>query len=138
MDSIEPNLKVANVDYTLIELQVLDLINEHRAQLGLPELDSVDEGSIQAATHNEHMISNDEVCHDFFGSRYEALVKGVKASAVSENVAYGYNSAQAVVEAWLRSEGHKNNIEGDFTHFGISVKEANNGKMYFTNIFVRK
>ena len=138
IDSADLTSKVPPVSYTSIELQVLDLVNAYRVEQGLPELQSVDEGSIQAAAHNEHMITNDEVCHDFFGTRYEALVKGVQARAVSENVAYGYNSAEAVVNAWIKSEGHKKNIEGDYTHFGISVKAGKDGKLYFTNIFVRK
>jgi uncharacterized protein YkwD len=137
-DSANLTSPVASVNYSSIELQILDLVNTYRLEQGLSELGSVDEGSVQAASHNEHMISNDEVCHDFFGSRYEALVKGVQAKAVSENVAYGYSSAEAVVNAWIKSEGHKKNIEGDYTHFGISVKEGKDGKLYFTNIFVRK
>ena len=136
--AVDSNSNVAEVNYTSIELKVLDLVNTYRVEKGFPELDAVNEGSIQAASHNEHMIINDEVCHDFFGSRYEALVKDVQAKAVSENVAYGYNSAEAVVEAWIKSEGHKENIEGEYTHFGISIKEGKEGKLYFTNIFVRK
>lgn len=126
------------VEYSSIELEVLDLVNAYRIDKGLTKLHFLDEGSVQAATHNEHMIDAEEVCHDFFASRYGALVKNADAKAVSENVAFGYSSAGAVVNAWIKSDGHRENMEGDHTHFGISIKEGKDGKFYFTNIFVRK
>ena len=138
MDSANLTTKVAPVKYSTLELDVLDLINDYRAQKGLSELALLDEGSIQAASHNDHMINSEEVCHDDFASRYQALVNEVKAKAVSENVAYGYRTAEAVVNAWIKSEGHRANIEGNHTHFGLSVKQGKDEKLYFTNIFVRK
>ncbi len=137
-DSADLTTKVAPVTYSSIELDVLELINAYRSQQGLNTLMFLDESSWQAASHNEHMIATDEVCHDDFGSRYEALVNSVEAKAVSENVAYGYKTAEAVVNAWIKSDGHKKNILGDHTHFGISIKKDKEGKLYFTNIFVRK
>ena len=138
LDSADLTTTVTPVSYSDLELEVLDLVNAYRSQQGLSELQAVNEGSVQAASHNDHMISSNEVCHDYFGSRYQALVQQVKAEAVSENVGYGYRTADAVVNAWINSEGHRENILGDFTHFGISVKEGKDGKFYFTNIFVRK
>lgn len=138
MDSANLNAKVTPVDYSSFELEVLDLVNDYRTEQGLSELAFLDESSVLAAAHNDHMIHNNEVCHDDFGSRYQTLVQDVHAKSVSENVAYGYSSARAVVNAWIKSDGHKDNMLGDHTHFGISVKLAGNGKYYFTNIFVRK
>lgn len=141
LEEVESGALSANispVEYSSFELEVLELINEYRSTKGLPELLAMDEGSVQAATHNDHMIEADEVCHDFFGNRHEALVKGAGAKAVSENVAFGYRSATAVVNAWIKSESHRVNMEGDHSHFGISIKEDKDGKFYFTNIFIRK
>lgn len=137
-DSANLTTKVSPVHYTSIELDVLDLVNAYRAQNGLSQLTSLDEGSRQAANHNVHMIENEEVCHDDFAIRYNALVEIEHAKAVSENVAFGYSSAEAVVNAWINSDGHRENMLGDHTHFGISIKEGNDGRFYFTNIFVRK
>lgn len=137
-DSANLATKPAPVNYSNIELDVLALVNSYRAQQGLSELISLDESSIQAAGHNEHMIEGNEVCHHYFGDRYEALVNTVQAKAVSENVAFGYRTADAVVNAWIKSDGHRKNLEGDHTHFGVSVKEGKDGKLYFTNIFLRK
>lgn len=138
MNSADLATKLSPVEYSSIEIEVLELVNAYRAQQGLSELVYLDEGSIQAASHNQHMIENDEVCHDFFGNRYQALVNSVNAKAVSENVAFGYRTAEAVVNAWIKSDGHHKNMMGEHTHFGISVKEGKDSKLYFTNIFVKK
>lgn len=138
LETADLSTKPASVEYSSIEMEVLELVNAYRTEQGLSELAYLDEGSVQAASHNAHMIEKNEVCHDFFGSRYQALVSSVNAKAVSENVAFGYRTADAVVNAWIKSDGHRKNMEGDHTHFGISVKEGNDGKSYFTNIFVKK
>lgn len=138
IDSANLTAQPAPIAYTDIEHDVLELVNNYRLAQGLTSLQYLDEGSVQAASHNQHMIENNEVCHDFFGNRYQALVKSVNAKAVSENVAFGYRTADAVVNAWIKSDGHRKNLEGEHTHFGISVKEGKDGKLYFTNIFVKK
>ncbi|WP_277874299.1 CAP domain-containing protein [Flavobacterium cauense] len=43
-----------------------------------------------------------------------------------------------MVTAWINSPAHKANMEGDYTHFGIAVKTNPEGKLYFTNMFIRK
>ena len=136
--SAEFTSEVLPVDYSDLELEVLDLVNDYRAANDLPQLEFLDEISKQAQNHNLHMIETNEVCHDDFADRYSLLVQSVRAKAVSENVAFGYRTADAVVAAWVKSEGHKKNLDGEFTHFGISVKEDAEGKFYYTNIFVQK
>ncbi len=125
------------LNYSAVEMEVLDLVNAYRMEKGLSQLDYMDDISRQAMDHNTHMLENNEVCHHDFPSRYTALVNGVGAKAVSENVAFAYRSAEAVVNAWIKSDGHRINMEGDHTHFGISVKEDQDGKPYYTNIFIR-
>ena len=71
-------------------------------------------------------------------SRYQTLVKDVHAKAVSENVAYGYSSAEAVVNAWIKSEGHRENMLGDHTHFGISIKAGKRRKILLHQHFCKK
>lgn len=138
IETADLTTKLAPVSYSSIELDILELVNAYREQQGLSELFYLDEGSVQAATHNEHMIEGNEVCHHFFGDRYQALVNSVNAKAVSENVGFGYRTAEAVVNAWIKSDGHRKNMEGEHTHFGISVKEGKDSQLYFTNIFVKK
>jgi uncharacterized protein YkwD len=84
------------------------------------------------------MIEHDNVSHDNFYQRKTYLVSNVGANKVSENVAYGFTSAESVVNAWLNSDGHRANIEGNYTDFDISAEQNSEGKWYYTNIFVKK
>ncbi|CAM4309717.1 CAP domain-containing protein [Gillisia hiemivivida] len=138
----EAQLKTANLSnsiaYTSLESEILNGVNKYRESIGMKALARVDEVTYQADDHTVYMTSNEVVNHDNFNVRYSNLVSEVGAKAVAENVAFGYGNADAVVKAWIASEGHRVNIEGDFTHFGISVDKDKNGKNYFTNIFMRR
>lgn len=138
----ETSIKTADlvdyITYSSIEREILVAVNEYRRGNGLNELGTIDGITLQAVDHNNYMIQNKKVSHDNFDKRYIALVNDIGAKAVSENIGFGYRTAEAVVSAWLKSDGHKNNIEGDFTHFGISVDQDEEGKNYFTNIFVKR
>ncbi len=145
-DSISPEknaeLKTANlVDafaYTQIEVDILTAVNDYRESKGLSTLKRVDEITLQAESHTVYMVEKNAVNHDNFNVRFKNLVDEIGAKSVSENVGFGYSTASAVVRAWIESEGHLANIEGDFTHFGVSVEQDKNGRNYFTNIFVRR
>ncbi len=126
------------VTYSQIEIDVLEAVNDHRISKGLSSLKRVDEITFQAYDHNEYMIQQKKVSHDNFSTRYTNLVNEIGAKAVGENIAYGYRTAGAALKGWLNSEGHSENMEGDYTHFGISVAQDEDGKNYFTNIFVRR
>ncbi len=131
-------LKATELEAKTIEVEILDLINDHRLSLGLnPLIDMMLVKSV-AYTHTDYMVDNDEVSHANFFERSNYLKQNAGAQKVSENVAYGYSSAESVVRAWLKSEGHKANIEGDFTNFDVSAEVNAEGKWYYTNIFIKK
>jgi len=129
---------VLNYDYNSAELETMTLINNYRVSIGLNALEKINHVSYKSEEHDNYMIVNNVVNHDDFISRSENIIKVLGATRVSENIAYNYKSAQGVFDAWLKSTDHKKNIEGDFTHFGISIREnPANGKKYYTNIFVK-
>lgn len=130
---------VENYEYNQSELKLVNLINEHRQSLNLRPLQSINHISFKSGEHNAYMIQNNVVNHDFFEERSNNLIQVLGAVRVSENVAYNYNTPEAAVNAWLNSPGHKANIEGDFTHFGISVSvDPESGRKYYTNMFIKK
>lgn len=136
-DSKSPSI-VLNYEYSPVELETMALINDYRVSIGLKTLEKINHVSYKSEEHDNYMIANNVVNHDDFVARSENIMKVLGAKKVSENIAYNYNSAKGAFEAWLKSEGHKQNIEGDFTHFGISIREnPANGKKYYTNIFVK-
>ena len=121
-----------------IEVEILALINQYRVDKGLSSLDQMDVIKAQAYTHTDYMIEQAKPSHDNFFKRSKYLKEHSGAKRVSENVAYGFSSAQSVVNAWVNSEEHKKNMEGDYTHFQISAELSEDGKWYFTNMFIKK
>jgi len=123
---------------TSFENEILELLNDHRLSVGLNSLEKMDLIKSQTFSHTDYMVENQTVSHDYFFERSTFLKKNAGAQKVTENVAYGYTSAESLVNAWLKSEGHKANIEGDFSNFDISAEKGTDGKWYYTNIFIKK
>jgi uncharacterized protein YkwD len=121
-----------------IEIEIMELINAHRITVGLNTLQDHNTVKAVAFTHTDYMIAVDNVSHDNFFERKQSLQVNADANIVSENVAYGFSSAASVVNAWLNSPSHKDNIEGDYTDFDISAEQNSEGKWYFTNIFIKR
>ena len=135
-DAIE--LSLITPQTKTIEIQILELINNHRLSLGLNALSDMTLVKSVAYSHTDYMVDNNEVSHANFYKRSDYLKANAGAIKVSENVAYGYSSAETVVRAWLKSDGHRANIEGDYTSFDVAAEENAEGKWYYTNIFIKK
>jgi uncharacterized protein YkwD len=97
--------------------QVVDLINAHRAQLGLQPL-AVSPTLTAAATWKaRHMAAYVYMAHDdpappdprTPSQRLAAC--GYPQASWGENIASGFQTAQDVVNGWLASPGHRANIE---------------------------
>ncbi len=128
---------VTSYNYNTSELETMQLINEYRVSIGLNALEKNNHISYKCEEHNKYMVSNNVVNHNDFTSRSDNLINVLGAKKVGENVAYNYKTSEAALKAWLESPGHKENIEGNYTHFGISVTTDASGKKYYTNIFVK-
>ena len=116
----------------------MEAVNAYRLSLGLNALECMAVIKGAAYSHTDYMVDQNTVSHDNFFSRKNYLTNSIGAKSVSENVAYGFTSAKSVVNAWLDSEGHKQNIEGNFTDFDVSAEKNAEGKWYYTNIFIKK
>ncbi len=116
---------------------ILFLINEHRESLGKNTLTKDTSYATACAVHHSmYMKTTESVNHNNFFIRSNAL-KAKGATKVSENVAYAFTSAKSVVSAWLRSDGHRKTIEGDFTHIGFGIVKSENNKYYYTTLFYK-
>ena len=130
---------VTNFDYNADELELANKINAYRVSVGKNALEIVNHVSYKSLEHNQYMITNNVVNHDYFDSRANNIIQVLGAVRVGENVAYNFSTPNAVLNAWLNSAGHKQNLDGDYTHFGISIKvNPANGKKYYTNMFMKK
>lgn len=129
---------ITNYAYNDSEIETMKLINDYRVSIGLNALEKINHISFKCEEHNNYMIANNVVDHNDFTSRSNNIISVLGAKKVGENVAYNYKTSEAAVRAWLDSPGHKENIVGDFTHFGLSVTtDAKTGKKYYTNIFAK-
>lgn len=118
-------------DQLTIMNEVLDLVNDARADAGLNalELDPALCGAAQVRAVEcvgsfSHTRPN--------GARYKTAITeaGLTATYTGENIATGHTSAKQVVDAWMKSEGHRANILNEhYTKLGVGL-EANTGSRY--------
>ena len=130
---------VTNYNYNETELKLITLINNYRQTIGLNTLEVINHISFKSEEHNIYMIEHNLVNHDYFQERSDNLILVLGAERVGENIAYNYKTAENAFSAWMDSPGHRANIEGDYTHFGLAVTTvAQTGKKYYTNMFMKK
>ncbi len=126
-------------NYNETELRLVTLINDYRESQGLNTLQVINHISYKSEEHNYYMIDNNVFNHDYFQQRSDNLIRVLGAEKVGENIAYNYQTAESAFAAWLNSPAHKANIEGDYTHFGISVTtNPETGRKYYTNMLIKK
>ncbi|HEY8895662.1 MAG TPA: CAP domain-containing protein [Niastella sp.] len=117
---------------------ILKLINAYRRKKGLGALSMNATMNAEALKHSENMAARrTSFSHNGFQGRIKRISSSLNGvSNAAENVAMGSTSAKQVVENWLNSPMHKNNIEGPYTLTGIGVAADKKGVLYFTEIFV--
>ena len=139
IDIYSEKITETNIDYDMMELEILDLVNEHRASIGLNSLTKMNIISTVAKSHSDYMAETGTVSHENFSERSLSLITNANAKSVGENVGFGYATAKGAVKAWLNSDGHRKIIENaKYTHFGISIQQSEKGRNYFTNMFIIK
>ena len=119
------------------EAEVIRLVNEIRRQKGLGELTASAELSQVARLKSQDMHDKGYFDHNSptYGSAFDMLRSfGISYGTAGENIAYGYSTPQAVVDAWMNSSGHRANIlNASYTQIGVGHVQDGN---YCTQIFV--
>jgi hypothetical protein len=105
------------------EEEVVLLVNQERATRKLPPL-VLDDRLLEAAQgHALDMATHDFVSHtgsDGSSAGERIASAGYVGSGWGENVAGGYATPAAVVNAWMNSSGHRANIlNPNFEHIGV-------------------
>ena len=124
--------KMENLSFSL---EVFEEINTYRVSQSLAPL-SWDSTIAQVAfTHSENMATGTvPFGHEGFNDRYAELTALIGITAIAENVALGQQTAKQVVEGWINSDGHRKNIEGNYTKSGIGIVYKGSSP-YYTQIF---
>lgn len=129
-----------NVSISRMEDDILGYVNKYRSSKGLPALLMNPDISREAEKHSVDMAKNKIAFgHDGFEDRVKIISKKIgNMHSSAENVAYGNLSPKEVVDVWLKSPGHRRNIEGRYTLTGIGTATDKNNVIFFTQIFVSK
>lgn len=133
--SISMQLNGAKKTPEAVKKEVLELINKERAANGVGPL-TLNDTLAEAA-----QVRADECAEVYSHTRPDGSScftvlddYGITYSCAGENIAYGYTSAEAVVQGWMDSPPHKKNILSEkYTETGIGYDPATNS---WTQIFV--
>lgn len=132
-----PNLD----DVKSLENEVIRLVNVERAKAGLPQLTQNWQLSRVARYKSQDMIDKGYFAHNSptYGSPFKMMESfGIRYSAAGENIAMGQQSPSQVMNAWMNSPGHRNNIlSPSFTQIGVGLAKDKNGRMYWTQMFIK-
>ena len=118
-------------------LKVIDLVNAERTKAGAGELSESDllysAASVRAAELEElfsHNRPDGKICFTVLNDF------NITSKARAENIASGHSSPEQVVEAWMKSDGHKKNILNPaFNNIGVGVYEDSSGKLLWVQLF---
>lgn len=123
--------------YHAYVLRVVELVNEERAKAGLNALtlqENVTEAAQVRAVECETLFSHTRPD----GSSFSTALKeaGVSYKGAGENIAWGQKSPEAVMEAWMNSEGHKANILNEkYNTIGVGYYQNGSGVNYWSQLF---
>jgi uncharacterized YkwD family protein len=126
-------------ELSAFEQQVVKLTNAERAKQGLAALKIDTELSKVARLKSQDMKDKNYFDHNSptYGSPFDMMKKfGISYTSAGENIAQGQKTPEEVVEAWMNSQGHRENImNSSFTHIGVGYVESGN---YWTQQFIGK
>lgn len=116
--------------------EVLQLVNNERANHGLPALSgdskltsAANKRAVEIVSNFSHTRPNGTSCFTVFDEF------GINSQTGGENIAYGQRTPSEVVTGWMNSEGHRANIlSSKFGKLGVGVYEQN-GVIYWTQLF---
>jgi uncharacterized protein YkwD len=122
-----------------LELAIFDQVNAHRRILKLPPLTIDASINRVARLHSAAMATGKiKIGHDGFGDRAKVLSQG-RPQSVAENVAYDLGHADPateIVQGWLKSRNHRENIEGPYERTGVGAARSVIGEIYVTQMFI--
>ena len=115
------NVAASHINY--VEEEIIFLCNELRQERGLPPFLTNWEAARVARHRTEDMMQRGYFSHDspVYGSFFDMLKNfNIPYHSAGENIATGFTTAQAVVDAWMSSPNHRQNIlSRSFTQAGV-------------------
>ena len=119
--------------------QVVNLTNQERAKAGLKALQIDTKLTQSAQAKSQDMKNKNYFSHTSptYGSPFDQMKSmGISYKSAAENIAMGQRTPAEVVDAWMKSPGHKANImNASFTHIGVGLSDSG---YYWTQQFIGK
>ncbi len=119
-----PRLKgQANVKLDVKEL--IELTNAERIKNNLPMLSINTDLNLAAKHKASNIFKWQKFSHDLPDKKFSDEVRavGYEYAITGENLAEGFADAQAIIKAWMKSQGHRDNILNPrYQEIGMSVK----------------
>ncbi|KAJ1663089.1 hypothetical protein IW140_005684 [Coemansia sp. RSA 1813] len=113
---------------------MLQQVNAVRAQNGKPAVTMSQQLTKMAQAQSDYQASAKTMTHDnpsgSLGSRCSSV--GIKWSGVAENVAWNQQNVKEVMDAWINSPGHFENMIGDYNEVGFAVNN-----LYWTQDYAK-
>ena len=134
--STPENKPEADKELTFAE-QVVELVNQERTKAGLNAV-TLDQNIASAALVRAKEIETSFSHTRPNGSKFSTALteQGVTFKGAGENIAWGQKSPEAVMQAWMNSEGHRANIlNKNFTKLGVGYSQNAAGRNFWTQLF---
>jgi uncharacterized protein YkwD len=133
----------AAVPAAALEQEMHALVNQHRTRMRLPPFQYDERIAAIAREHSQAMADHRRpFSHDGFDARTHAILAFIDYHGVAENVAYDNRTGPALgtlmVQGWINSPPHLQNIQGAYDVAGIGVARSADGFVYATQIFVKR
>jgi uncharacterized protein YkwD len=122
-----------------LERAVHEQVNQYRQSRNLPPL-TLDPRMSQVAREHSQAMAEGKAPFSHQGFKERIVAISIPYRTAAENLAFNQGYSQpdrSAVEGWIKSPGHRQNMEGNFNLTGIGVTQNANGEYYFTQLFIR-
>lgn len=139
INPLDTYLNLQSSELSELRDSYLELVNNHRHDVGESSLIYSEVIEAQAQAHAEKMAKGDIAFgHTDSSARCVAISSDlVTGNLCGEIIAKGYNSAQTVFSSWVGSATHKAHLENSrYTHTGLGITRSPAGVIYWTQIFL--
>lgn len=121
--------------------QVISLVNSERAKAGCGPLRDDAQLRTAAQGHSDDMARRDFFSHtnpDGADPGKRTTAAGYRWSTYGENIAKGQRTAAQVMDSWMKSQGHRENILNcSFKDIGVGIHQGAGGPWWTQNFGAR-
>ena len=141
-DYLDQRYIKTNIDFPKQISEVIQLVNQERKKLGIQPLRQDPYLNQLAVIKIQDMFEYNYFDHysKHYGYPWDmATIFNYEFSSFGENIARYSSSPTTVVEAWMASDSHKQNmLKKNYTHTGVGIKKNSQGKYYWVQLFSSK